>query len=1404
MKLNFTSGKQKMVAFMAFLSLIMGGLGVSESKAQSLSIGDATGFTDQYVPIYSCYGYNFSQQIYLASELVDAGATGPVTITKLSFKAGFAGASYTLFQNWTVYLAQTNQDQFVAANHWVPFSAFSEVFSGNISALTAGEYLEIELDEPFVWDGVSNIVVAVDENTPGYSCTQDWYAFYPSTTRGLLYYSDVTNPDPVSPPNANYTSYSLAHILFDYDDAPSCGDLTFAAGTIEAPSSVCPGSYFTIVNTGSIVGTGVTYEWQVRSPAGTGVWTTVSGIEGVNYYVADGIWEETEYRCVVTCTESGESEITNEILVTLNPFTSCYCVPESMGCDWDAYIGGVSTTGAITDFSNTGTFCSGGYIDYFDDYSVSAMQFSEFDIDVTIQNSNAGVRVWVDWNQDGSFGTDELVAESDGYVSPGSTFNALINVPGTAVPGTTKMRVSAASWATGVDPCMYGGYWGEVEDYAFEVVVAPDCADLTLTAGTLSPISVCPSTAFTLVNTGTTLGAGMTRTWQMRAPSGTGEWVTIAGAESVNYVDPTGITEPNDYRCIVSCPAGGTTDTTNEITVSINTFIDCYCTPDYSDGCIWSVYIDEFTTTGAETNISNIGTGCASGSLGYTDYSATHIASAVQFQEVTLSITTAYSYGGVKVWVDYNQDGIFSSDEMVAATADYIPPSTFSASFTVPLSALPGETKMRIRTGGWSSYFDACDELWDGETEDYGFIVIPAPNCADATDWPAAATSVASPGAVCGTGSVYLNVEEAMPLASGISYQWESSATGTGGWTTASPVLSAPGFLSDEISTATYFRCNIMCNETNYIYSSTIMVESVSPEMPIATDGEHCGPGAVPLNATIGSGFVYWYDTPEGGMPFAEGESVLSPEITTTTTYYAAGGAFPPNLVQIAEVGSASSMYSSGPFNIGYRKTTMQFLYTAEQLADAGSTAGLIEDLRLKMTSAPTEAIPNYTISLKTMPASTTTLYAWQTSGFTEVYSTPLFDPEESGWQIFTFDEPYFYDGVSAIVVQICWSNVSTFWSYSGTHEYIYAPGQMLYYGSSDAGNACGETGTWTSTELPNAIFKFAGCISERVPVIAHIRDTPTVQIDLEDGVYCLFNNRIEIPTSPSQPSTTSVLWNTGDTDTFLTAYGSGEASTFWVQVTNEWGCVSSDTAYLTLNPSPEVDLGPDTAVCEGGLVLLDAGDDGDEYYWNTSETTRTINVDDGGSYHVLVTNEYGCMGSDTIQVVVDGFAPSIDGIIVDNLSPATFQFTPLHPANVLDYRWNFGDGTAESVSPNPMHTFPEAGTYYVTLEVTSSCGSREYYTYVTIVLSAEDWELTSNLNVYPNPADQILNVQSEGLIKMTQVEVINNLGQVIMTRKLDQVESFKVDVSQLPAGSYHLRVVSDKGLMVKKFQVLR
>src|SRR5690606_23196810 len=103
--------------------------------------------------------------------------------------------------------------------------------------------------------------------------------------------------------------------------------------------------------------------------------------------------------------------------------------------------------------------------------------------------------------------------------------------------------------------------WGECHDYTVTVIEPEPCEDVDLIAGTLGDMAICPSVPFTLYNVGSSIASGLERVWQS-SPEGAGTWTTIAGAEGYNFLSD-GITEPTDYRCIVTCTVTGESDTTN-------------------------------------------------------------------------------------------------------------------------------------------------------------------------------------------------------------------------------------------------------------------------------------------------------------------------------------------------------------------------------------------------------------------------------------------------------------------------------------------------------------------------------------------------------------------------------------------------------------------------------------------------------------------------------------------------------------------------------------------------------------------------------------------------------------------------------------------------------------------------
>ncbi len=188
---------------------------------------------------------------------------------------------------------------------------------------------------------------------------------------------------------------------------------------------------------------------------------------------------------------------------------------------------------------------------------------------------------------------------------------------------------------------------------------------------------------------------------------------------NVTTYSVTGLTIGTTYyyriRATNSC---GTSVSSN--TIAYATLSSSYCT---STSTSSTAYLSNFDTTGGLTNISNNSSGYSAS--GYGNFTATQIVT--QIQNGVVSFTTSISgiAGGVgiSIFVDWNQNGIFTdAGEMVYTTAGYVY-SNPSGSFTVPATALSGSTRMRVVVNYFSSSPVSCNSGITGETEDYTFVV---------------------------------------------------------------------------------------------------------------------------------------------------------------------------------------------------------------------------------------------------------------------------------------------------------------------------------------------------------------------------------------------------------------------------------------------------------------------------------------------------------------------------------------------------------------------------------------------------------------------------------------------------------------------------------------------------------
>ncbi len=83
--------------------------------------------------------------------------------------------------------------------------------------------------------------------------------------------------------------------------------------------------------------------------------------------------------------------------------------------------------------------------------------------------------------------------------------------------------------------------------------------------------------------------------------------------------------------------------------------------------------------------------------------------------------------------------------------------------------------------------------------------------------------------------------------------------------------------------------------------------------------------------------------------------------------------------------------------------------------------------------------------------------------------------------------------------------------------------------------------------------------------------------------------------------------------------------------------------------------------------------------------------------------------------------------------------------------------------------------------------------------LGTQDFEFSSHFSVYPNPTQNILNIQSKDSIKMKRINIYNLFGQLVLTIPNAQDIS-KIDISKFQSGNYILQIKTEVGNSTIKF----
>ncbi len=347
------------------------------------------------------------------------------------------------------------------------------------------------------------------------------------------------------------TSVQQPKLIVNYTVPSPCTGTPAPGNTVASAASVCNGTAVNLSLQNATAGLGVTYAWQHSdnniswTPFGTSSPTASFTMGVIPKY----------FRCLVTC--SGNTGISNFVLVNNSAFLSCYCATSYSSCSGDGIL-----NVSLNTLANPSGGCPGaGNYTYFNPgvAGTSLLAGSSYTLSVLVQSDpNQFTNAWIDFNLNGVLEAGEALGAT---VNPGGNGTAVFNftVPPVVVGGITRLRVRGGvdgtfttSQACGAN---IGSTFGEIEDYDVQIIPLTPCMDPP-TAGTAnSNITQFCNTATVNLNlslTGNSIGVGQTYQWEYSSDNLT--YFPIGGATTAAYTY-NGVTVSYYYRCQVTCGA---------------------------------------------------------------------------------------------------------------------------------------------------------------------------------------------------------------------------------------------------------------------------------------------------------------------------------------------------------------------------------------------------------------------------------------------------------------------------------------------------------------------------------------------------------------------------------------------------------------------------------------------------------------------------------------------------------------------------------------------------------------------------------------------------------------------------------------------------------------------------------
>lgn len=499
-----------------------------------------------------------------------------------------------------------------------------------------------------------------------------------------------------------------------------------------------------------------------------------------------------------------------------------------------------------------------------------------------------------------------------------------------------------------------------------------------------------------------------------------------------------------------------------------------------------------------------------------------------------------------------------------------------------------------------------------------------------------------------------------------------------------------------------------------------------------------------------------------------------------------------------AIIGAGGSEEYHFPFSGYYEDERTQILYKAEELLQAGLLAGDIKRLEFYITEKQSDSpFNNFNVRMKLVnmnqlgPAGNSFV-----NGATQVYSGNI--NTVNGWNSITLQDPFYWDGSTDLIVDICFDNQS--WSDDDKIRTSMTSFLSVQYTCGDGGSGCSFANVGnTSTKRPDLRFELS---------------TNTVLVDvmcsksstLIQGDEAHFYDEGKLMASIKNLNGSNIQCM----DLSIDRMGNGIDFPSWMNGSG----VTEKTFYIdaAIEAPYEISL---------YFTPAELAEWADPLSLNILKTGGTIESSSGEEYEILDNAELTVETLDNGIIVYRGQFLSFSGFALTDLNEETlavkiesFEVQKELTSNRIIweigdhlknskvqlersyndlnsfYSLKFHEGNSQYISEYFDHEIQNGITYY-RLKFIDVEGFEQF----SKIISVRRKNSENQYSLYPNPVSDHLNVVFSNEMAIKFVEIFDRSGQQVLTIQNEvYMNNMLISMDQLPAGIYFVAIHLESG----------